>query len=366
MTAQVDLTDQNWNLIFHDDFNDQGRGWSNNTFYELGHPNILWMCKSAGNTCPVMSGNPTIKKHIYQPSQCIFSDGTIKLVAQYENAYLSCYNGDYIIPSDITCDNCTQTDKQYFTGQIRTLSKFSYGYFEIRCKLPIHPGVHTAFWLFGGGPSSYEEIDIVEYSKHDSNNYSARSFSSGIHHNPNSASYEGSQKYCDSIFTMPNSEFDVRQFHTYGCEWMPNYIKWYCDGILVNEYREREHIPRYNKRVIVSYTIDKINENNSLWYGSDTLTIDYVKIYQMKTDCDSEILITTGNQIANFVQKMRKSVTIGTSETDISVPTNTNVSIHAEDHITLNGVIEIPIGVNLTLSTHECPENTNSSSQTTN
>lgn len=359
--AQIDTTDQNWNLVFHDDFTGPGRGWNTNSFKELAHPNILWVCKSTEHACPVMTGDAVKKTHVYQPSQCVFTDNTLKLIGQYTGADLSCTEGDFIIPNDKTCNHCTETHRSYFTGIIQSITKFTYGYFEIRCKMPVHEGVHTAFWLFGNGPSSYEEIDIWEYSEYDSGgDYSPYGYSSGIHHNPNSVSYYNAQKYGEIIYSIPENEPDVRQFHTYGCEWMPDYVKWYRDGHVVGEFHDRDHIPQFSKKIIVSYTIDMKNNIDPQWYGSDTLTIDYVKVYQMRTDCNSEILITNNSQIADFEHKMKKSVTIGTSETSMCLPDTTDVSFHAEEHITLNGVIEIPSGAKITLSTHECPNhNTN-------
>jgi hypothetical protein len=32
----------------------------------------------------------------------------------------------------------------------------------------------------------------------------------------------------------------LSHWHTYACEWMPEYIKWYCDGHVVNEMSKLE------------------------------------------------------------------------------------------------------------------------------
>lgn len=360
--AQI-TTDQNWEPVFSDDFSGTLRGWNTTTFSEYGHPNILWRCMAGEYDCQVMSGDLN-KAHVYQPSQCVFTNNTLKLVADYIQNGMLC-GIDYIIPNTTDCEDCTDETRGYKTGIIQSCSKnFNYGYYEIRCKLPIHEGAHTSFWLFGCGPSTYEEVDIFEYSKNDSGgNYSPRGYSSGIHHNPNSASFDTNCKVFEELYEIPSNEPDLRQYHTYGCEWMPDYMRFYRDGKVVSEYRDTDHIPQYDKRIIVNYTIDKIKIGSNYyypsWQSSDTLTIDYVKFYQLKTDCNTDVLITNSSQITNFDQRMKKSVSIGTTATNITFPATTNISIHAEEHITLKGIVEIPSGVQLTLSTHECPNNYN-------
>ena len=43
--------------------------------------------------------------------------------------------------------------------------QFRYGYFEIRCQIPVHEGSKTAFWLWDAQTDEYyEEIDVFEFS----------------------------------------------------------------------------------------------------------------------------------------------------------------------------------------------------------
>ena len=65
--------------------------------------------------------------------------------------------------------------------------------------------------------------------------------------------------------------------------------------------------------------------------------------------------ITTGTQFANFDYKMKHSITIGSPEGQVIVPANTNVSMHAEQSITIDGEFEIPVGSQMSLSVHTCP-----------
>lgn len=119
----------------------------------------------------------------------------------------------------ITSRHDTRYNPPYTSGRIKTQTKFSqqFGRFEMRGTLPKTRGIWPAFWLLpnSGWPP---EIDIMEYLGHDRDTVY---FTNHWGQQPNVASQ--------------SSEFSGPDFsagpHTYACEWYPDRIEWYVDGV---------------------------------------------------------------------------------------------------------------------------------------
>ncbi len=111
----------------------------------------------------------------YQRQQCRFDNigQTMQLVANYVSPNrLFCEDVELPDVPWAHCDNAILLEQDirlhYFSGIIEANHKFHYGYFEIRCKLPIHQGAFPALWLWDASEALhfYEEIDIFEFSWH--------------------------------------------------------------------------------------------------------------------------------------------------------------------------------------------------------
>ncbi len=109
---------------------------------------------------------------------------------------------------------------------------WTYGYFEARIQLPSGKGTWPAWWMM---PVSFDditnpwpkcgEIDIMEEVGVDAN-YVV----STVHckkYNNSGTSIESANKYVET------AESD---FHNYGLEWTPDYMKFYCDEELILAY----------------------------------------------------------------------------------------------------------------------------------
>ena len=367
--AQIDLVeDNNWEEILNDSFISTGRGWNTYNFHELTtleHPNAIWWC-GAGAFYPCTVFTDEYHHQVYQPSHCVFENDVLSLISEYKGEDdLSCASGDYILPQNIPgaiCENCEQPHNNYLSGMIQSLPKFGFGYYEICFKTPAHRDAHACFWLFGGGPKSYEEIDIMEYSNEDSQDDMLHGYSSGIWHNPNGVyaldpldPNNYAINYAKAYNHLPSNEPDLREYHTYGLEWMPNYVKWYRDGNVVSEYRNIEHIPQYRKWLLVSYAIG-IYHGNLTWFGTDKLIIDYIKAYKLKTDCSEDVFIRTTTDWQNYSASVKHSLSIG-STNGLIVPQNSNHTFRAVESISIDQPFELPQGAKMTLIVQECPEN---------
>lgn len=111
---------------------------------------------------------------------------------------------------------------------------FLYGYIEIRAKLGKGAGVKPSYWLNGDKlerPGGFGEIDIFEMF----------GTSNKIVSNLHKWWYEyGTLRHVDHggsgdfdvyrAYTLPDGEAFGDAYHTFGCEWTPEYVAFYVDG----------------------------------------------------------------------------------------------------------------------------------------
>lgn len=214
----------------------------------------------------------------------------------------------------------------YITGELSGKNvNFSYGYFEIRAKLPRGAGNWASFWAVGKNTSDKPyrpEIDVFETfgtdtvvtSQLHSWWYSGKKIK-GMYADEAQVAAGHAQHLTDSAVNVTGNldggsayvKEDVKSladdWHTYGCEWTPAYIKFYCDGFcyktvdLKSRLKDAEYgypVAEYfmfssgcTANLMIgnllgrteSYVkqIDETTELPSKYY------VDYVHLYQMET-----------------------------------------------------------------------------------
>ena len=381
MMAQIDLNDSTWNRVFHDEFTESGRYWHNWS----SRPDKKWR-GYPGYGVTSNSGH-----QVFQYSNCHFNDtdGTMELVAEYDKDTLIPRNL-YHLPkwmwpeyggSGYPCSD----NLFYFSGEIDARKdsiigsdfEFRFGYFEIRCKFPKHQGAHPAFWLQGADTASpdayYEEIDIFEYSWSMGNpnaywlvpvnpnpTYTGdpRVYSTAICHNLHGHGVcHETDNYAGIYPRLPNGQEDISGWHTYSCEWMPDHVYWYLDGNLVNSYFDKTHIPRHSLTLKTSYAIDDNYYHDSVvWMDSDTLTIDYIRVYQLGWDCDTDEVIACQNDLTGFDFKVKKSVAITSSIEEVEVGDDDKITFRVADSFEITGPFQADSGCEFTVIRQDCPE----------
>jgi hypothetical protein len=221
--------------------------------------------------------------------------GTLTIVSKEERYYGevwnfppctddSCRSGTGYSPCTYDHDPpiCVDIDSMWFnytTNEIVTREKFKYGYFEIRCRIPVpedpltNTGVGPNFWLWGvKGDVSWSEIDIFEF------NGATNAFGSSIH-------YENSQG--DTLHGIPDHppliEVNDSQFHTYAVHWKPNVIHFYFDNeiylstwMIESKLVEMPMIIDVNLPLhTLCQLVDKVSTKLPHHYE-----IDYVRVYE--------------------------------------------------------------------------------------
>lgn len=366
MTAQIDTTDMNWRLVFEDDFSTAGRYW-NSSYRDM--PLRKWVAHAVGSG--VTHG--AHEHQVYQRSQCVFdmTDSTMNLVSNYVGgplieAQCEMPNGSHFRVEDTTLFFLSGWLDSYDTDNGR--DKFQFGYFEIRCKLPVHRGAFPAFWLWGNGTPSdnhYEEIDIFEYSglvcdKCNIPLGSTNCLTTGIHFNPDEPVYHYQDKYARLYQIIP--DLDITDWNVYGCEWSPGKVVWTLNGNVINKYDDATHIPYLPMRLKTNYAIDDYvyDDPNSvtvntipLWQGSDIMKIDYIRVYQLTWDCDSDEYITTQDDFDAFDYSVKKNIIITPNSSGVNVVNPTRIHLKATESIEINGEFAMPANSSLIL--YDCP-----------
>ncbi|MGH8386266.1 MAG: family 16 glycosylhydrolase [Pseudomonas sp.] len=165
--------------------------------------------------------------------------------------------------------------KDYTSAMVRTLERGFYGYYEARAK-PMNSAGSSAFWLaWTGMADNATEIDIFEIGGKTKNAAFDRSYNMNAHL---WATPQSTEHIADgSVWISPWRLAD--DFHVYGFDWQPDTLRWYVDGVLVRESK--------NKHFFFPMQIIFDSEAMWQWFGvvddadlPSTFSVDYVKMWQ--------------------------------------------------------------------------------------
>ena len=217
-----------WHLVFDDEFNETNLSsvWSTELPWGPTDPNEL---------------------EYYVPDALGFNDGFLRITAQKQSFQ----------------------EKDYTSGIISTYPQFNftYGYAEIRAKLPSGKGLWPAFWLLASDQKSSDEIDVFELLGGEPNTIYMT-----LH-------YEAPPKHLSAQGTYNGPDF-TQSFHTFAVDWEPTQVVWYVDGIA--RYRASQNIPQTPMNIIANLAV------GGTWSGAPNiftrfpayLDIDYIRVYE--------------------------------------------------------------------------------------
>lgn len=145
--------------------------------------------------------------NIYMPSQVTVANSLLQLRA--EHIPLTASDGHtYAYRSGmINSGPNEKTGTGFFA--------YTYGYAEMRAKVPAGRGLWPAFWLLPQDKTWPPEIDIFEFLGEDPNQDHMTNHDEG-----------GGQS--GSTYTGPDFSAD---YHVYGLDWQPGLLVWYVDGV---------------------------------------------------------------------------------------------------------------------------------------
>ncbi len=163
--------------------------------------------------------------------------------------------------------------RPYTSGTITTRGSFdfTYGYLEMRARIPAGKGLCPAFWTLCSNEDLHKEIDVTEvlgqqpYRSYMTYHYRVRSGSKTKYH----TWYDGP---------------DLSEgFHTYAVKWTPGRLVWYLDGVKRYEVADDANVPTQPMYLIANLAV------GGMWPGApDASTkfpaafdIDYMRVYQV-------------------------------------------------------------------------------------
>ncbi len=143
-----------------------------------------------------------------------------------------------------------------------------YGYFEMRARLPLGPGLWPAFWLIGLDRSkATAEIDVLEFYGD-----KPESYSSVVHVWHKDGRHYSQGKRIDAF-----TESDPGEFHSYGVKIDPAFIRMYFDGKLV---WKTETQPEHRQPMYVLLNLALVEEGSTQETPDPSfMYVDYVRAY---------------------------------------------------------------------------------------
>ena len=382
MMAQIDLDDDNWECFINENFSGV-RYWDNHWEDQkdtIGYEPI-WRCFT---DCEWNSGvTGAIKeRHAYQRSHAVFgSNHTLSLLGELKSQRsLWCGDGYVPAPWNKYCHFCDSIQNQhpyvhYHSGMIESIDPVGYGYYEIESKMPVHDGACSAFWFWSNLGNTYNEIDVFEHSTRLCPSDLNTETLSGIWYNPYGSNLHAvvdewgniiiprAKRYANHLNTLPENVPTLDEYHTFGCLWLPEKVAFYIDGVVVNEFDNPERIPPHPMWIKITHLEDldayiSSGQNGDTIWGNwnDEMTINYITGYRLKTDCSVDVVIRNLLDFNGFVYKTKHSITMGGQNSTLTIPVGRNFTMRAVESIIIDGPFELPLGTQMTLMTHDCPE----------
>ena len=161
----------------------------------------------------------------------------------------------------------------------RNLQSVRFGKVEARIKVPEGKGLWPAFWMLGNNIEEVDwpgcgEIDIMEVIGHES----ARVHCSAHYTNDEN-------KLSSSTDSYLNSESLANAYHVYGLEWTPESMKFFLDGILVQETLIEADMKEFLRSFYIIFNL-AVGGN---WPGNpdesttfpQRMFIDWVRVYSI-------------------------------------------------------------------------------------
>lgn len=241
-----DYIDERYKLVFNDDFDGDSLDttkWGYNYSWGHSHNHAAWC---AEENVIVKDGILTLKGENKQHPDAVGKQGTF---------------------------NNKKYDIVYTSGAVNTHHKFNfdYGYFEARMKMPKGKGMWPAWWMLKDGWPP--EIDMLEVLCSKPNELHVN-----FHYGP-----AWNEHYShEQVLNLGYSTSD--DYHTYGFEWTPDYMRYYVDGKQVgHDFTNKSAIKEASGMyMILNLAIDGWDgkpDNSTQWPAE--FCIDYVRAWQL-------------------------------------------------------------------------------------
>ena len=245
---------------------------------------------------------------------------------------------------------------------------FKYGFFEIRCRLPILPsgktnnGLGANFWLYYDGQDKdgaqppyyftcpkYSEIDIFEILAVNNSNTTPAAHEWGTN-----SHYYAATSSCPLPFTnnIQGTNYAGTPsgltyppdggWHTFAVNWSPGRIDYYFDN---NQVSSSFNYPSLMEplRMIIDVNVFKSVPADATTVDPYNYDIDYVKVYELNTTQKNNCYInTSGPNFNSIVNSVYQCINLGNGT--ISTSSQKEQNLRATDYINFGPGFEIGAG----------------------
>ncbi len=311
--GQTVLNDPHWELLWEDHFNylDLSTWAVRNNFDHYGEPQV----------------------YTNRPNNVYISDGNLVLSITEESYH--CTN--------INSWACNNEWYSYTSGWVETLSSknVQYGLIQSRIKVPYGYGLWPAFWTFiGSGVSGVNaaEIDIFEMLGTLPSNIVTTNIHTDYNNEPNNYQEHNMGNYANA-------------YHNYAVAWSPSKIVWYVDEQPIRISNNHGIVDPV--RIILNIAITPQALPNASTTLPSKMYIDFVKVYELKKDCNNSIseCVFDFNSID---YRVKRDIQIGGAGCSNSVPNNSNIYLRATHSVQIEGGFTVPIGSSFFVDVDAC------------
>lgn len=316
-----------WNVIFEDNCN--------------SFDSTLW--KKNNNLTHGVITNGSEEPQIYTSDNVYVQNGKMVFRLRRESNAL---------PHPASYEQCQYNNEHYYTsGEIQSLNKYSFGYYEIYAKLPVGAGFWPAFWFhdsnMGENGNWYNEIDVFE-----GDGANPDSLTCGVWISPLLSIDDilHSKSFSKVPFNYTTG------YHWYGVKWDKCGITWYFDRKPVNDTvnnfacTSSLYNSTYNLKIEhpmnllinlaafpTNWAFEPITNNHLL---PKYMYVDQINGYAINCQ-DKDVDIIEIPDFSAYNYTMKKSITLSGSTI---LPSNENITIFASDYILLQNGFNVPLG----------------------
>jgi beta-glucanase (GH16 family) len=190
-------TEAGWELVFHDAFDDPelaGSRWTGCYWWDRGG------CTNKGNN----------ELQWYRRGNASVAEGVLTIEARRERVSTS--DGEFDFTSGLVSTG--RTDRE---GPREDRFAFTYGFVEVRARLPKGAGLWPAIWLMPSSHESRPEIDIMEVLGHAPDVLE-------MHYHHRMSGEDLSEGQDRKVVDLSED------WHDFAVDWSPQAIVWYLDG----------------------------------------------------------------------------------------------------------------------------------------
>ncbi len=156
--------------------------------------------------------------------------------------------------------------------------------------------------------------------------------------------------FCQETFKV-NKVSDYTNWHTYGLEWTPSKLIWYIDGSIIRISNNTGIHASTNLRINLALNPYVVPYNPNDF--PQTMEIDYVKVYELDNDCNTDMTLCNYN-FNTHDNKVKRNIVIGNGSCSNSLSYGDDIYLRASEGVLINSNFTVPIGSELYIDVNPC------------